>query len=111
MPSSPPRLARAPDFRRVTGDAARHKALAHRAYRSARAVELLPAAWLDQLWVRTLQSAEIAPEPVKLRRYRRCETLFRLLNDLHGWPRSDGGGNPLSRSRPRARARHKGLIC
>ena len=38
-----------------------------RAYRAARTIEPLPAAWLDQLWVRTLQSAEIAPGPVKLR--------------------------------------------
>jgi hypothetical protein len=87
-PAKPPRLARAPDFQRVLGDAARHKALAHRAYRAARTIEPLPAAWLDQLWVRTLQSAEIAPGPVKLRMYRRSETLFRLLNDLHRWPRS-----------------------
>jgi hypothetical protein len=90
MPSSsdPPRLRPAPDFKRVSGDAARHKALAHRAYKAAREAEPIPPAIIDRLWVHALQSAEIAPPAVAARMYRRSETLLRLLIDQHGWRRS-----------------------
>jgi hypothetical protein len=50
MPSSPrPRLAPAPDFQRLLGDADRYKQLARAAYRAARAAEPLPPAILDRL--------------------------------------------------------------
>jgi hypothetical protein len=42
--AKPPRLARAPDYRRVLGDTNRHKVLAHRAYKAALAARPLPSA-------------------------------------------------------------------
>jgi hypothetical protein len=89
MPSSsdPPRLRPAPDFQRILGDAARHKALAHRAYKAARAAEPIPTAILDRLWLDALQSAAIAPPVVAARMFRRSETLLRLLVDQHNWKR------------------------
>jgi hypothetical protein len=90
MPSSsdPPRLRPAPDFQRVTGDAARHRALARAAYKAARAAEPLPATLIDRLWTNALLAAEIAPPVVAARMYRRSETLLRLLVDQHRWRRS-----------------------
>ena len=64
MPSSP-RLARAPDFQRICGDAARHKALAHRAYKAAREAEPIPSAIVDRLWLNTLRATELAPPAQK----------------------------------------------
>jgi hypothetical protein len=88
MPSSsdPPRLRPAPDFQRILGDAARHKALAHRAYKAARAAEPIPTTLIDRLWVPTLQCAEIAPGNVATKMYRRSEVLYRLLLDQQRWP-------------------------
>jgi hypothetical protein len=83
----PNRLGPAPDFQRVIGDAARHKALAHRAYKAARAAGPLPATLIDRLWTNALLAAEIAPPVVAMRMYRRSETLLRLLVDQHNWKR------------------------
>jgi hypothetical protein len=86
--AKPPRLARAPDYRRVLGDANRHKTLAHRAYKAARQAEPLPSALLDRLWLNTLRATEIAPPTVGVKMYRRAEVLYRLLLDQHNWPRA-----------------------
>jgi hypothetical protein len=89
MPSPRPRLlAPTPDFKRLLGDAARHKELARRAYRDAREAEPLSSALIDRLWVRTLQATEIAPQRVALKMFRRSETLMRLMVDVHRWPTS-----------------------
>jgi hypothetical protein len=87
MPSSPPRLARTPDFQRVTGDPGRHKELARAAYRAARAAAPIPPTLIDRLWANALLAAEIAPPVVAARMYRRSETLLRLLVDQHNWKR------------------------
>jgi hypothetical protein len=87
MPSSPPRLARAPDYRRVIGDTTRHKALARAAYKAARAAEPIPSTLIDRLWTNALLAAEIAPPVVAARMFRRSETLYRLLLDQHRWKR------------------------
>jgi hypothetical protein len=86
--SSPPRLARAPDFQRICGDAARHKALARRAYKAAREAEPIPSTLIDRLWTNALLAAEIAPPAVGAKMYRRAEVLYRLLLDQHNWPRT-----------------------
>jgi hypothetical protein len=90
MASSPdrPRLARGmPDFQRVTGDAARHRELARRAYKSARQTAPIPPTLIDRLWTNALLAAEIAPPVVAARMFRRSETLLRLLVDQHNWKR------------------------
>jgi hypothetical protein len=88
MPSSPPRLARAPDFAKVTGDAAAHKRLAYAAYQKARQAEPIPIAYVDRLWVGTLSAAEAAPPAVAAKMLRRSETLMCLLTDWSRWPRA-----------------------
>jgi hypothetical protein len=84
--SSTSRRRPAPDFRRVLGDVAKHKMLARRAYLDAKAAAPLPSSMIDALWVRTLQASEIAPGAVRLRMFRRTETLLRLLVDHSRWP-------------------------
>jgi hypothetical protein len=87
MASSPPRLARAPDYRRVLGDRNHHKVLAHRAYKAARQAAPIPPTLIDRLWTNALLAAELAPPAVAMRMYRRSETLLRLLVDQHNWKR------------------------
>jgi hypothetical protein len=88
MASSPPRLPRVPDFRRVNGaDIARHKSLARNAYLAARAAQPLPIAYVGKLWAGTLAATEAAPPQVACKLYRRSETLLRLLCDWSRWPR------------------------
>jgi hypothetical protein len=87
MPSSPPRLRPAPDFRRVDGNAEAHKRLAHSAYKACRAAQPLPIAYVDRLWAGTLSATAAAPPPVAAKMYRRSETLLKLLVDWHHWPR------------------------
>jgi hypothetical protein len=89
MPSSSslPRLRPAPDFQRVTGDAARHRAPARAAYKAARQAAPIPPTLIDRLWTNALLAAEIAPPVVAARMFRRSETLLRLLVDQHKWPR------------------------
>jgi hypothetical protein len=88
MPSSPPRLARAPDFQRVKSDATEHKRLARLAWQAARQAQPLPIAYVDRLWAGTLAATEAAPPQVQARMYRRAETLLKLLVDWHRWPRA-----------------------
>jgi hypothetical protein len=85
-------LKPAPDFRRMLGDVARHKALARNAYKHARAVETIPASLLDRLWIRTLQATDVAPAAVALRMFRRSETMMRLMTDHAQWPTSPPRG-------------------
>jgi hypothetical protein len=85
--TAPPRLRPAPNFQRILGDAARHKALAHRAYKSARQAAPIPPTLIDRLWTNALLAAEIAPPVVAARMFRRSETLLRLLVDQHNWKR------------------------
>jgi hypothetical protein len=86
--SDPPRLRPAPNFQRILGDAARHRALARAAYKAARNAAPIPPTLIDRLWTNALLAAEIAPPAVAMRMYRRVEVLYRLLIDQHRWPRS-----------------------
>jgi hypothetical protein len=88
MASSPPRLARVPDFRNTPGDVVSHKRLARDAYKACRAVQPLPVAYVDRLWAGTLSATATAPAPVAAKMLRRSETLMRLLIDWHRWPKA-----------------------
>jgi hypothetical protein len=76
-----------PDYRRVDGGVDQHKALAWRAWRTAREAQPIPLAIVDRLWHDTLLATAIAPPEAGARMYRRAETAFRLLVDMQRWPR------------------------
>jgi hypothetical protein len=101
-----PKIARqVPDHRQVSGAVNHHKALAWRAWRSARALQPIPLALVDRLWTNALTAAAAAPPAVAAVMYRRTETMLRLMVDQSRWsepppppapprPRLQGGPRP-----------------